>query len=894
MIDDRLDSDSGAPSVALQQLITRFGRRTGGAQVDLLHQPLVGPTPFTLPFPDDSVQCVTASLVSVAATAHDEWVREVWRVLASDGELILAGSADADSAPGEVAPESVAAVRHLAQRFELTDWLADSNGVVIRFRPSQGGITGEPEGWRTLAAELLGELQVAWKRLLQAEAEKARFSAAIASLEVDLAVSEVRRDEQRLLVHSQTRTLSEAVSALRLEIAAANSSALSARGPAEVDRLSARLEQAERKLRRAQWQLEVHKQRKWSRLGDEFVKTRRRPRSIVSLPRRSIRIIGGQSTRPPEPVMKAPKPERAVAANRLPTARTSRTVAAFPIPAAMPRRTDVRMATILDEFSELAFRFECEVIPCDRGRWRQQLERHRPDLLFVESAWNANGGEWQYTMAREDGPHEDLVELIEWCRENGIPTVFWNKEDPLEYDMFLPTARLFDWVVTVDANVLERYRQDLGHDRVEALPFAVQPAIHNPIGTFGGRRGAVAFAGTNYADKYPDRQRQLHQVVAPCVDLGLEIFSRFESNPKYRFPEPLSGCVVGSLSYPEMLNAYRQYKVFLNVNSVTDSPTMFSRRVLELLACGTPVVSGPSIGMSLMLNDVVPVPEDEVETKRVVKALLRSPETNDRLAVAGLRAVFSAHRYSDRLEDVLRLIGRATVSDPATVSILAPTNKPGAWKGALASVARQNYPDVELVMLVHGLEEDEGEIRDAASDAGVDRLIVVAMDGRSSLGEVLNAGVEASSGSYVAKFDDDDLYGPNYLSDQMLAFSYTEAGVVGKWTRFVDFQHNGALGLLFPGHEHRYTDLVGGGTILARRDVLDLVKFPAVTRGEDTGFLRACGAEGVLIYSTDRFNFVYTRNADPTVHTYSVSDDEHLAHSQIVAYGVDAERHAFM
>ena len=42
--------------------------------------------------------------------------------------------------------------------------------------------------------------------------------------------------------------------------------------------------------------------------------------------------------------------------------------------------------------------------------------------------------------------------------------------------------------------------------------------------------------------------------------------------------------------------AYRSYKIFLNVNSVMNSDTMFSRRVFEILASSTHV-STPSEGM---------------------------------------------------------------------------------------------------------------------------------------------------------------------------------------------------------------------------------------------------------------------------------------------------------
>src|SRR3546814_9441269 len=102
-------------------------------------------------------------------------------------------------------------------------------------------------------------------------------------------------------------------------------------------------------------------------------------------------------------------------------------------------------------------------------------------MLFLESAWNGNNGAWRLHMTKEKRPSAELRALVEWCRAEGIPTVFWNKEDPPNYDVFIETAKLFDQVFTVDADRIPVYHQDLGHDRVALLPFAAQPRLHNPV-----------------------------------------------------------------------------------------------------------------------------------------------------------------------------------------------------------------------------------------------------------------------------------------------------------------------------------------------------------------------------------------------------------------------------
>src|SRR5215217_3450069 len=68
----------------------------------------------------------------------------------------------------------------------------------------------------------------------------------------------------------------------------------------------------------------------------------------------------------------------------------------------------------------------------------------------------------------------------------------------------LDTARLFDHVFTVDANRIDDYRRDLGHNRIGLLPFAAQPRVHNPVLRGHGRKHDVAFAGTYFVNKHPE------------------------------------------------------------------------------------------------------------------------------------------------------------------------------------------------------------------------------------------------------------------------------------------------------------------------------------------------------------------------------------------------------
>ena len=156
----------------------------------------------------------------------------------------------------------------------------------------------------------------------------------------------------------------------------------------------------------------------------------------------------------------------------------------------------LRVGVIMDEFSLLAWGGEFTIVPILPGE-ESKLQSLELDLFLVESAWDGNGGAWKYQLTGGAAPSTALSVIVEQCKQLGIPTAFWNKEDPPHFEDFLDTARLFDFVFTSDVNLVGAYKQALGHDRVWPLSFAAQPAIHNPIRTDmpNYQKGDVAFAG---------------------------------------------------------------------------------------------------------------------------------------------------------------------------------------------------------------------------------------------------------------------------------------------------------------------------------------------------------------------------------------------------------------
>jgi len=565
-----------------------------------------------------------------------------------------------------------------------------------------------------------------------------------------------------------------------------------------------------------------------------------------------------------------------------------------------PQRNDLKIAVIMDKFTYDCFKYEAELITFTPENWKQVLIKHRPDLLFVESAWHGNDDSWSYQIINlKQKPDNKLPELVSWCKTQNIPTAFWSKEDPGYYNDFLDAARLVDYVFTTDVDCVEKYKKDLGHNNVFCLPFAVQPRIHNPIGS-GEKIRDIAFAGSWYegeTEYRKIRKEQMTNILAPALLYDVDIYDRYFSlnNDRYRFPEQYQPYIVGELPYEKMVYAYRIYEIFLNVNSVSQSPTMFPRRVLEILASGTYVLSGYSKGIeNLIGSDIVKMPSAPEETSRCLEELLGNKELKDRLAHLGLRKVMKEHTYKQRLDYILDTMGiskTAKTSEKKGVSIITCTNKLIYMDNILANYDRQQYPDKELIIVIGN---DQLDLREWEKEAKKRRNVrVCRVDEKLPLGACLNLGVDEARFEYIAKCDDDDYFAPAYLEDMMMAFDYSGADIVGKCARYVHFENGNVLAIKYPDKEHKFTTTVSGSAMIIKREVFNKVRFDPHRRvGEDTEFLEKCVKNGVRIYSADRFNFAYIRKSSPDLHTWRVSDEKLLGETgQIVSCTKDYVTH---
>jgi len=325
-------------------------------------------------------------------------------------------------------------------------------------------------------------------------------------------------------------------------------------------------------------------------------------------------------------------------------------------PAGAPRFGDLRVATIVDEFTQACLEPEITQLAIDARAWRVQLPAFRPQLLFVESAWRGVRDSWKQRIASYPDRHDDTLEtIVRWCRRRDIPTVFWNKEDPVHFDRFVHAARRFDHVFTTEVACIDAYRRrGLAADRVHPLLFAAQPALHHP-GT-GVREDVVCFAGSYGEAELAARRADLEILLDAAAAFDLRILDR-QRTATNAFPARFQRFVRPGVGYRELAELQRRYKVFLNVNAIRDSRTMFSRRVFELLASGAAVVSSPNDGVRELFGDVVAIADDRASTTAAIRRFLEDDAHREATAARGIERVAAAHTYEHRIGEVCATIG---------------------------------------------------------------------------------------------------------------------------------------------------------------------------------------------------------------------------------------------
>ena len=314
---------------------------------------------------------------------------------------------------------------------------------------------------------------------------------------------------------------------------------------------------------------------------------------------------------------------------------------------------------IADEFLYAAFKDAANFIFITPDNWKSIVEK--TDFLLIVSTWGGLNEEWRGAAQEGHDKRKLIYEIIKIYKDCKKMTAFYSKEDPPNYSVFLGIAMECDYIFTTCVEVVNKYKKDCGNDNVNVVCFGINPLYHNPIGFRNPyKRKGVIFSGS-WMSKYSERIKDTYMLFSGVLEskIDLKIIDRNYTSekykyPKYMYPREYWKYISPAIEHNELQKVHKLYNWAINVNSVTDSMTMFANRGYELQAAGTLLISNYSVGMNNKLPMIYTITGKE-EIGKIINSY--SDEELYKHQIAGIRSVMTGETAYDRVGQILENVG---------------------------------------------------------------------------------------------------------------------------------------------------------------------------------------------------------------------------------------------
>jgi glycosyltransferase involved in cell wall biosynthesis len=187
----------------------------------------------------------------------------------------------------------------------------------------------------------------------------------------------------------------------------------------------------------------------------------------------------------------------------------------------------------------------------------------------------------------------------------------------------------------------------------------------------------------------------------------------------------------------------------------------------------------------------------------------------------------------------------AEAMPPLVSCVLVTKDRPQFVAQALRCFAAQDYPAREIVVVDDGKEPVEALCK------GVRNLTYLRLTCSTPTGAKLNLGITQARGGIIQKLDDDDYYGPAFLSTAVTGLRGTESRrALVAWCCFFVLIAGHAQ-LCFSGHGWH-----AGGTLCFRRSLWQRRPFRDLYASSDSWFIRDHQADIVRVCAPEQYMLV--------------------------------------
>lgn len=336
------------------------------------------------------------------------------------------------------------------------------------------------------------------------------------------------------------------------------------------------------------------------------------------------------------------------------------------------KKLPYRMGIIADEFLYHTYEDVADCIYITPDDYEYEL-----DFLLVVTAWKGLNDEWRGLGKPEKNETRDKIsEIIQYYKDRGVKVIFYSKEDPGNYYVFLDIAKKCDVIFTTAEECVEHYKEDTDVPLVDVLEFAINPVYHNPVGTCLNKIDEALFAGTWWNKKYPERKVDMSSLFEIVLKSGinLKLIDRNYSllKPDYFYPVQYLKYVSPAIEHELLQKIERLYTYAININTSKRSETMYASRVYELQAMGKIILSNKSIGMEKKFPNII-VDNQNGNMERELELL--DEKTRREKQIEGIRRVMTGETVYDRMNQILQAIGNSPIDYSKTVAVIVKLEK---------------------------------------------------------------------------------------------------------------------------------------------------------------------------------------------------------------------------
>lgn len=554
---------------------------------------------------------------------------------------------------------------------------------------------------------------------------------------------------------------------------------------------------------------------------------------------------------------------------------------------------------------ELAY--DAHVVRVREEAWRNQLAPGRFAYLLVETVLHVDQRLWRYSLTRSGQGRPGVEAMLAHCKAIGLPVAIWYRLEPTLYPEFAWLAEHADFCGAIDDTILAHLRADHPGRGATLLPPAIQPALHNPLRRAEQERTARALTGTVLFDGWWDLSadagnpsfQELREDRLLVVESEWEFScTRRDQLPEYRWN------VLGCIDSNEKAVLSRAVGAELFLDLPTNADWRRQQAMLRSAACGSVVIHPSVAGPSALGQQGLCWEGPHKQLPALLEVLVDHPLRRAQWCHRVTRDILGRHCLADRLQQVADALGATSTFVPELpkVACVLVSMRPWLVSRAIERFRSDRYPEKELIVVIHDPDADMRALN--ALVRGGERIRIYQMGRERSLGACLNFALAHTDAPYWAKLDDDDFYGPEYLSDMLLYRRIVDFSVLGKPAAFIYLEGRdelllnelraGRTNTLYaasgakPGH-------VAGGSLVGRRDVAESVPFSERRRGgSDSDFLVRLHEAGHDLIATDPFNFAYFRSTTEGFHTWNTSEEELRRNTRTVGGGAAIETEVFI